>query len=70
MKELSRRRFLKLSGKALAAGAIMLRAIPGAGTASDSDVHKAADEQAHANLQSHRLPDFEAWMLSTAKAHL
>jgi len=69
MRKLSRRGFLALCGKAVVLSAV-LSAVPGADTISDAQeatkARKATDEQARVNLQSHTLPDFETWMLSTA----
>lgn len=72
MQELTRRRFLILSGKTLIP-VILLSVMPGAGTNRDSDVDNVDDAtrtQTNTNLQSHTLPDFEAWMLSTNRAHI
>ncbi len=65
MKKLSRREFLAVCGKALIVG-IGLCTVPIRETGITSQAQEATVRPVEFHSSPHALPDFEAWMLSTA----
>lgn len=69
MKKLSRREFLAVCGKALVVS-IGLCAVPTSETGTTSKAQEATARPVKFRSSPHTLPDFEAWMLSTAHIRL
>jgi len=68
MKELSRREFLVVCGKVVIVGAGLYAVPRASATSTILEVQGATADRARFNLQPHSLPDFETWMLSTARS--